>query len=216
MQEAWPVVIEKLKKHSRYPILFRQAFGISHRDSIRKELVVKAIAQFERTLISSGTSKFDLVKKGLATFTPDEAMGEDLFFDITADVKDAECGNCHNAPLFTTLEYANNGLDEISEITGFEDKGRGRTTKDIYDNGKFRIPGIRNIALTAPYMHDGRFETLEEVLEHYDRGGHPSPTVHPLIRPLNLTALEKQQIISFLHTLTDTAFVQTPDFGRPY
>ncbi len=216
MKEVWPQVVKKLKEHRAYPALFRQAFGISDRDSIQKELVVKAIAQFERTLISSGTSKYDRVKKGLATYTPNEAMGEDLFFDITADVKDAECGNCHNAPFFTTFEYANNGLDDVSDVTNFKDKGRGKVTGDIYDNGKFRIPGIRNIALTAPYMHDGRFETLEEVLEHYDTGGHPSPTVHPLIRPLNLTALEKQQIIAFLHTLTDTVFVQNDAYSNPF
>lgn len=216
MKEAWPQVIKKLKQHPEYPILFRKAFGIEDRDLIQKELVVKAIAQFERRLISSGTSKYDLVKKGLATYTTDEAIGEDLFFDITPEVKDAECGNCHNAPFFTTFEYANNGLDEITDVANFEDKGRGQITKDIYDNGKFRIPGIRNVALTAPYMHDGRFETLEEVLEHYNNGGHPSPSVHPLIRPLYLTDLEKQQIIAFLHTLTDTAFVQNEAFANPF
>lgn len=216
MKETWPNVIEKLKRHKTYPILFRKAFGILDRDSIQKELVVKAIAQFERTLISSGTSKYDLVKKGLATFTEDEAIGEDLFFDITIDVKDAECGNCHSGVLFTSLQYANNALDEITDINDFEDKGLGQITNDIYDNGKFKIPGLRNIALTAPYMHDGRFETLEEVLDHYNMGGHPSPTVDPIIRPLNLTDLEKQQIIAFMHTLTDTAFVQNESFSNPW
>ena len=216
MKETWPNVMLKLKNHPVYPVLFRKAFGIENEDEMTRELTVKAIAQFERSMQSSPAAKYDLVKMGKATFTADEAMGEDLFFDITADVKDAECGNCHNAPLFTTNEYANNGLDEIKTLDGFKDPGRGRVTNDKYDNGKFRIPTLRNIALSAPYMHDGRFATLEEVLEHYNKGGHPSPTVHPIIRPLDLSDLEQRQIIAFLHTLTDTVFVENSRLDSPF
>ena len=216
MKESWPNVVKKIKETSDYPQLFRKAFGISNQNEITKELIVKAIAQFERSLVSSPNAKYDQVKKGLATFTPDEAMGEDLFFDISMEVKDAECGNCHNDPLFTTHEFANNGLDEVNDLNDFKDLGYGAITKDKYDNGKFRIPSLRNIAHTAPYMHDGRFATLEEVLDHYDKGGHPSPTVHPIIRPLGLTDLEKKQIIQFLHTLTDTTFFKQAAYDNPF
>jgi cytochrome c peroxidase len=207
MQANWGDIEKRLQAHQAYPVLFRKAFGIEKREELTRDLVVKAIAQFERTLVSSGQSKFDRVRFGLDTFTVDEAMGYDLFFDVSPEVKDADCGNCHNAPLFTDHTFANNGIQAAATLNDFKDNGLGDISKDPYDNGKFKVPTLYNIAITSPYMHDGRFRTLKEVVQHYNQGGQPSPTIHPLVRPLGLTEQEQQQLISFLHTLTDTVFV---------
>ncbi len=212
LHNNWDTLIEKIKQHKEYPSLFEKAFGIQSVSSIHKGLVVKAIAQFERTLVSSRDSKFDKVKRGEATFTPDELIGFDMFFDKSPEYKDAECAHCHNVPLFTTNEYFNNGITEAHDLEDFEDKGLGAITGDRFDIGKFRAPTLRNIELTAPYMHDGRFNSLEEVIEHYSSGGKYSETVSPLIRPLNLTKKEKRQLLAFLKTLTDTTFVKNPEF----
>ncbi|MEM8909373.1 MAG: cytochrome c peroxidase, partial [Bacteroidota bacterium] len=194
LHETWPNVEAKLRRHEHYPQLFRQAFGIQNKGQISRELAVKAIAQFERTLMSSGQSRYDRFRRGELEPTEDERMGYDLFFDISPEVKDADCGNCHNAPLFTTNEYENNGLEMAADLASFSDAGRGAVVKNSYQNGKFRIPSLRNIELTAPYMHDGRFKTLEEVIAHYNHGGHPSPNVNSLVRPLGLTEKEQTQL----------------------
>lgn len=206
LHHTWEAVVEQLQNHSTYPRLFRQAFGIAHSREIDKFLVAKALAQYERTLLSNGTAKFDQVMQGLAEFTADEAAGYDMFFDVTTEHPDAECGHCHNAPLMTTNEYLNNGLNATQSIDDFVDPGYGPVSKNPYDYGKFRVPSLRNITLTAPYMHDGRFQTLEEVIEHYNRGGEVSVNVSPLIRPLNLNNVQKRQLIAFLNTLTDRTF----------
>lgn len=216
MQASWSDIELRLQKHEKYPSLFRGAFGIAHTRELNRDLVVKAIAQFERTLLSSGQSKFDQVRLGIDTFTIDEAVGYDLFFDVSPEAKDAECGNCHNAPLFTDHTFANNGIDAAKTVDDFKDNGLGAISKDPYDNGKFKVPTLINIALTSPYMHDGRFRTLEQVVDHYNNGGHSSPTVDALIRPLGLTDLEKKQLIAFLHTLTDTSFVNNTLVQNPF
>jgi cytochrome c peroxidase len=199
-------VIEKLKAHPTYPLYFRKAFGIDTISQIDKYMVGKAIAQYEKTLIS-GYSKFDQVREEKATFTEDEMAGYNIFFDASSELPDAECGHCHNPPLMTTNEYLNNGISLAKTTEDFTDRGRGGVTNNPYDNGKFRVPTLRNIELTAPYMHDGRFKTLEEVIEHYNSGGHYGPNVSPLIRPLNLNETHKRQLIAFLKTLTDVKFV---------
>jgi len=216
LHENWSNVEQKLRRHSQYPTYFRSAFGIKNKTEITKTLAVKAIAQFERTLVSSGNSRFDQFLKGEIEFTEDEQMGYDLFFDVTPAVKDAECGNCHNAPLLTNNDYTNNGLDAIADLSKFKDLGRGGVLNSIYENGKFRVPSLINIELTAPYMHDGRFQTLDEVIDHYNSGGHPSKTIHSLIRPLNLTKKEKNQLLAFLKTLTDRTFVKHQPFQTPF
>ncbi len=207
LNNSWDNVIEKLKKDSDYPVYFRKAFGITNIDEIDKYLAAKAIAQYEKTLISAN-SKFDSVQVGTAVFTKDEKAGYDIFFDASPDLPDAECGHCHNAPLMTTNEYLNNGITLAKTTEDFRDVGRGGTTGNPYDNGKFRVPSLRNIEKTAPYMHDGRFRTLEEVLNHYNSGGQNGPNTSPLIRPLNLNEMHKRQLIAFLKTLTDRNFVE--------
>ena len=203
LAHEWSRVEWDLRSHPEYRQLFSDAFGIQDTTSLTRELVVKALAQYERSLVSSGTSRYDRFRAGTLELTPDEQMGYDLFFDISPEVKDAECGNCHNAPLFTTNEFVNNGVQGAKTLAEFKDAGRGTITGNRYDNGKFRIPTLRNITLTAPYMHDGRFTTLEEVIDHYNEGGQISPNIHSLVRPLGLTEKEKGQLLAFLHTLTD-------------
>ena len=110
----------------------------------------------------------------------------------------------------------NNGLDSASSLEDFSDTGRGATTGQRYDNGRFRVPSLRNLTLTAPYMHDGRFATMEEVVEHYNRGGHYAENVDPKIRNLHLSVQDKEDLIAFLRTLTDTTFVNHPGFSNPF
>lgn len=216
LHEQWGNVVKKLKRHSDYPTRFRKAFGISKTDEITPDLAQKAIAQFERIMVSGGGAKYDRVLRGEAFFTDEELEGYDMFFDISAHIPDAECGHCHNGPLMTTNDYFNNGIEAASTLFDFPDKGRGLVTSREQDNGKFRAPSLRNIALTAPYMHDGRFNTLEEVLDHYNSGGHYSPNKNPLIYPLRLTDQQKSDVIAFLHTLTDTTYLQNPDLQNPF
>ena len=142
-------------------------------------------------------------------------LGRDLFFDDNPDVPDAECGHCHAPPLFTTNEYFNNGLEEVESIDDFPDLGRGVIT-DRFDNGKFRVPTLRNIEFTAPYMHDGRFVTLDEVLEHYNSGGHPAINVDQNIRPLNLNQEQLDALLAFMKTLSDTEFLNNQEYSNPF
>ncbi|MEM6964546.1 MAG: cytochrome c peroxidase [Bacteroidota bacterium] len=224
LHDTWENVERKLKEHADYPTMFREAFGIGDTDDITRDLAVKAIAQFERTLISHN-SRYDIVKlREEGIFTDSEERGFRMFFDSTSSqglaLPDAECGHCHNAPLMTTDEYFNNGLDSVGSLTDYfeMDAGLGLVTQDTFDNGKFRAPSLRNIALTAPYMHDGRFQTLEEVVDFYNESPHHAhaPNVDANIRPLGLTESQKEDIINFLHTLTDTVFTQNPRFQSPF
>jgi len=217
LHNNWEDVEEKLRKHNDYPTRFRKAFGINNAGEITKELAVKAIAQFERNLVSAN-SKYDRVVRKEEFFEEEELNGFELFFDVPNNLPDAECGHCHNAPLFTVNQYFNNGLDSVGSVEDFVDKGLGAVTNIPFDNGKFRAPSLRNIALTAPYMHDGRFQTLEEVIDHYNEGAHFSDNVDPLIatKGLGLSVQQKKDLIAFLHALTDTSFVNNPDFQNPF
>ena len=195
MGESWDHVVEKLERHADYPALFAQAFDAQ---PITADLVVKAIAQYERTLISAA-SKFDRVMAGAAEFTAQERMGLDLF-----NSEKAECFHCHGTLLLTTNAFHNNGLDEVPD-----DSGRAMVTGSLYDAGKFKAPTLRNVEYTAPYMHDGRFETLEEVVEFYNSGLRNSATVDPLMlsgTAIVLTPEEKAALVAFMKTLSDPAF----------
>lgn len=207
MHANWAVVANKLQQHPEYPDLFFRAFGSSKIDSI---LVTKAIAQFERTLISAN-SKFDKFLLGEATLTVQEQNG----FNIFMDEAKGDCFHCHgsnNNPLWTDNKFHNNGLD-----TNFTDLGLGEITGDPADNGKFKSPSLRNLAFTAPYMHDGRFATLEEVINHYSEGLQPSSTIDPLMKKIsqggvNLTLQEKTDLKAFLLSLSDPIFINNPNF----
>ena len=220
LHDTWENVEQKLRQHPSYPKMFRHAFGINDSQEITREMAAKALAQFERTLISSN-SKFDKVYlQEAGIFTDSEQRGFEMFFDKGAQgsgLPDAECGHCHNEPLMTTDEFFNNGLDSVSSLTEFLDLGLGGVNQDTFDNGKFRAPSLRNIALTAPYMHDGRFQTLEEVIDFYNESPNHinGSNVDVNIRPLELTDSQKQDILNFLHTLTDTVFTTNPAFQNP-
>jgi len=215
MQESWPNVEAKLQAHPVYPKEFRKAFGIANKADISRTHVAMALAQFERTLVSSGNSKFDRFMRGEIFLSDSEFNGFDMFFDVSQSL-DAQCGHCHAAPLFTTNEYRNNGIEPVSGLDNFPDRGRGDVVGDRLENGKFKIPTLRNIEFTAPYMHDGRFTTLAEVIEHYNSGGHQQPNTDPLIYPLGLTQAEKEDILAFLMTLSDTTFLNNPEFQNPF
>lgn len=207
MHSNWDNVVTRLQDHPEYPELFDLAFKTS---TITKALTTKAIAQFERTLISAN-SKFDRYSLGQATLTPQELNGLDIF--LREDKGD--CFHCHgnpNNPLWTDNDFHNNGLD-----TTFSDLGLGGVTGDPGDNGKFRTPSLRNLAYTSPYMHDGRFATLEEVIDHYSEGLKDSPTVDPLMKKVDeggvqLTTQEKADLKAFLLSLSDPSFINNPEF----
>lgn len=220
LHNTWPNVEMKLQRHERYPEMFRKAFGISATDEITRDLTVRAIAQFERIILSSGESKYDRFLRGAYFPTDDEIAGHDMFFDSDDFLPDAECGHCHTGFLMTTNEYRNNGLDSVGplmeDLLNYDDKGLGAVTGRLLDNGLFRIPTLRNIELTAPYMHDGRFATLEEVVEHYNSGGHNTINEDPLLYPLGLTDTQKSQLVAFLRMLTDDQLADNPDLLSPF
>lgn len=212
MAASWPLVEIRLRNHPSYFRLFQEAFGITTKEALTKELVGKALAQFQRTLISAN-SKFDRVMAKTDQFTSAEHRGWKIFFDAGyPDVPMAECSHCHADPLFTNLAYENNGLDEAPNGDEFPDPGRGEITKIKSDMGRFKVPTLRNIAQTAPYMHDGRFATLEEVIDHYNAGGHHAENVNPNVRPLRLADQDKQDLIAFLQTLTDSSALQNSHY----
>jgi len=216
MHEMWPAVINKLKRHPNYPAMFRKAFGINSKSEISKELATKAIAQFERILLTGGNSIYQKQIRGELFFDADQQEGHDLYFNIDVLIPDAECFHCHAAPLMMANDYFNNGIDTVTSLDDFKDTGRGGITGVRFDNGKFKAPTLYNIALTAPYMHDGRFKTLEEVIEHYNSGGHFAENKDGFIRKLGLNRRQKQSLIAFLNTLTDTSYLQNPDVLSPF
>jgi cytochrome c peroxidase len=217
LHAIWPEVIEKLKIHESYPSKFRKAFGINDKSEITKELAAKAIAQFERTILSTN-SKFDKITQGDQTlkYNDLELLGYSLFFDEDPDVPDAECGHCHNTPLGSSDNFFNNGIQTADNIMSFDDIGFGKITGNINDNGKMKAPSLRNIRYTAPYMHDGRFNTLDEVLTHYNEGGLSSPTKDPLIHKLGLNKIYLDAIKAFILTLEDTTYLNNPNLKSPF
>jgi cytochrome c peroxidase len=214
MATDWATVLQRLRQHPEYPERFWKAYGVAP-EEIDSSHIMKALAQFQRVLISND-SKYDRVERGEASFTESEQRGWHIFFDASETLPFSECGHCHLDPLFTTQEFFNNGIEQVDGLAGFPDMGRGAITGIKYDNGKFRVPTLRNIELTAPYMHDGRFQTLEEVIDHYVSGGHFADNVNPNVRELHFTARDKQDLIAFLKTLTDTTFINNVAFSSPF
>lgn len=206
MHDLLPNVINKLRGHSEYPALFKAAFGT---DSITVSLLMKAIAQFERTLIS-GNSKYDRYVRGTESLTPQELNGLNLYTDMSK----GDCNHCHVlGSTFTDFEYRNTGLDSIAV-----DKGRALVTLNPTDDGKFKTPTLRNIALTAPYMHDGRFSNLNEVLNFYNTGFHYTQNLDLNLQTAvkgRLSTQDMLDIIAFLNTLTDTEFTTNSSFSKP-
>ena len=191
MNNTWSNVENILNQDDEYQELFKKAFNIDYIDSTH---VVMAIAQFERTLVSSN-SRYDQYIRGEIQLSPSELNGFAIFNTETGD-----CFHCHGSALFMDNLFHNNGLD----LEPFIDLGDG--------SGRFKTPTLRNIEFSAPYMHDGRFSTLEEVVEHYSSGVLQSSTLDPLMKKistggLQLTNQQKQDLVAFLKTLTDNDFI---------
>lgn len=200
MDEDMANVLEKLRKDARYPPLFQQAFGTPE---ITTERTLKALAQFMLMCVSADT-RYDRYLQGEATALNSlELEGKQVF--------EQKCGNCHQGALLSDFSFRNNGLG-----TRFNpDQGRYAITLQEEDRHKFKVPSLRNVIVTAPYMHDGRFYTLDEVFDHYDRGVQPSPTLDPALQAdgrlgIALTPAERASIRAFLQALTDSAFIRNP------
>jgi cytochrome c peroxidase len=214
MDESLANVANKLSSNSAYPPLFEKAFGSP---KINPEKIALALEQFILTL-TSYRSKFDLAMAGLTKLTPEEQRGFELFmteYEPRMGQRGADCFHCHGGALFTDSQFHNNGLD-VSPV----DPGRAKVTSRDGDLGKFSTPTLRNVALTAPYMHDGRFKTLEEVIEHYSSGVQRSSTLDPNLAKhpaegIQLSSLDKKSLVAFLKTLTDTNLPASFSPNRP-
>lgn len=167
-------------------------------------VITRAISCFERTLIS-GNSRYDAYIHGRkAALSGTEVMGKNLFFS-----ERLACAACHSGFNFTNYAFENNGLYEV-----YADPGRFRLTGEEADRALFKVPSLRNVAITAPYMHDGSVPSLEAVIEHYNTGGKDHPHKSTLLKPLYLNATEKMALVAFLKSLTDDDFLSDPKFQR--
>ncbi|GAA3522807.1 cytochrome c peroxidase [Aquimarina addita] len=206
MGETLANVVAKLNRSDEYKSLFKEAFDI---DSITSPRMLQAFSQF-LVLMVSDNSKYDQYERNEngVTLTEEEQKGMQLFNE--------KCATCHSGPLFTDQSFRNNGLSDT-----FSDTGRALITESSADEGKFMVPTLRNIEVTAPYMHNARFETLEEVLQHYANGVMDSETLDIALRSENnrlgiaMTDSEQAAIISFIKTLTDDSFLTDSKFNNP-
>jgi cytochrome c peroxidase len=216
MNETLANVVMKIQNDKRYTDQFQRAFG---NDSVDSRKISFALEQFMMSIVSHD-SRYDQYLKGSVNFNESELRGKNLFFsesDPINNIKGAECFHCHGGFNFTNNEYHNNGLDEDN---GFKDFGRYEVTKNISDQAKFKVPSLRNIALTPPYMHDSRFKNLDEVLNHYNSGVKNSTTLSILLQHsltgLNLNSQDIKDLIAFLNTLTDFSYINNPEYKNPF
>jgi cytochrome c peroxidase len=209
MHETLGSAVAKVSADKDYHRLFANAFGSTE---ITSDKIARALEQFLLVQVSFD-SKFDHVMNGTAKFTDEEARGFILFnteYDPYHGQYGADCFHCHGGTMLQSQSFANNGLD-----SAFRDLGRFNVTKRAGDEGKFAVPSLRNVAVTAPYMHDGRFRTLEQVVEHYCTGMKRSPTLDPNLAKhpdggVPLSAEDKRALVAFLKTLTDEKFLPQP------
>jgi len=219
MNESVDHVIQKLTSDQQYKDQFTRAFGSSEITKSRMEL---ALEQFMNSIVSVD-SKYDRFLSGATTLDSNEERGRVLFFAEYnpgfPNLSGADCQHCHAGVNFKNDKYLNNALDSDANM---QDNGRMNATGRASDKGKFKVTSLRNIALTPPYMHDGRFKTLEEVVDHYNSGMVNSSTIDPaLIYPLNngglrLSAADKRDLIAFLKTLTDNVMLHNPEYSDPF
>jgi cytochrome c peroxidase len=218
MNETLDNVIDKLSNNEEYHDQFSRAFGSPEVTAKKMSL---AMEQFMLSIVSY-QSKYDKFLAGNLQLTASEERGRKLFFEeynpFFPDQSGADCAHCHSGRNFENDEYMNNGLDTDADIT---DIGREEVTQNQNDKAKFKVTTLRNIELTAPYMHDGRFQTLEEVVEHYNSGIRTSATVDPTVMNtqstgLLLTGQDKQDLVNFLKTLTDNTFLNNSEYASPF
>lgn len=216
MFDNLPNVVSKLSAMKKYSDQFLRAFGSREITDTRISL---ALEQFMNSILSN-QSKYDQYLAGKATLTPSEENGRKLFFQeynqFFPSLSGAECAHCHSGFNFTNNDYMNNGLDTDASIT---DKGRENVTHNTADRAKFKVPSLRNIELTPPYMHDGRFNTLEEVVEHYNSGLKASSYIDPALdntrhTGLRLSTNQKKDLVNFLKTLTDYSLAKNTAYSE--
>ncbi|NID10292.1 cytochrome-c peroxidase [Fibrivirga algicola] len=205
MGDSLANVLVKVRTSGRYRPLFKAAYGT---DSITSERFLKSLAQFMLTMVSANSGYDKFVRKEANAALPDAAQRGLVLFQ-------AKCASCHKEPFFTDKSFRNNGLGK-STMVSVDDQGRGAITGQTADKYKFRVPSLRNVEFTPPYMHDGRFSTLQQVLRHYATGVQDSPQLDPLLKQngqlgIPMTQQEQNDIITFLFTLTDYSFISNPD-----
>ncbi len=218
MHESLENVVAKLSVDPAYTDQFVRAFGT---DVITSERIALALEQFMHAIVSYN-SKYDQYLAGLVALSPSEERGRELFFaeynPFFPELSGADCGHCHSGSNFENDRYMNNGLDTDASML---DIGREAVTGNSADRGKFKVTTLRNIEVTFPYMHDGRFATLEEVIDHYNAGIQPSSTLEPEMENTRLTGLfltdsDKADLIAFLKTLTDYDLLNNPAYSDPF
>ncbi len=218
MDETLENVVKKIAIKPMYQELFKVAFPDKEISSLTISL---ALEQFMNAIVSNN-SKYDRFLRNEVAFTASEERGRILFFKGFDPVNKAEsganCAQCHNGANFENNQYMNNGLDLASN---FKDIGREKVTSNYYDRAKFKVPSLRNIEVTAPYMHDGRFKTLEEVVEHYNSKVVNSFSLNPTLasisrKGLQLSQQQKDDLVAFLKTLTDKDLLTNTQFSNPF
>jgi cytochrome c peroxidase len=218
MNETLPNVVAKLSNSQMYRDQFIRAFGS---EEINPEKMSLAMEQFMLTIVSN-QSKYDQYLAGQVQLTASEERGRILFSaeynPFFPELSGADCAHCHGGANFENDQYMNNGIDAEADIV---DIGRQAVTQNPGDRGKFKVPSLRNVAVTAPYMHDGRFKTLEEVIDHYNADIRESSTVDPALlntkqTGLLLTPQDKEDLINFLKTLTDDVFLANEEYKSPF
>lgn len=200
MDEDIVSVVQKLQKHDRYPSVFYKAFEDS---TITGAHLLKALSQFQLTLVSAN-AKYDQVQKGQAQFSEQEQRGYLIF--------QKECSTCHTEPLFSNYSFANNALPVDTTLNDF---GKGMLTRQNQDSLRFKIPSLRNLKYSYPYMHDGRFRKLNQVLDHYTKLSEEEIAQSDLEKPIVLSVKEKIDLQAFLLTLNDDEFVFNPQHQFP-
>lgn len=195
-------ITERLKENELYVYLSLEAY----QREIDPYVITRAIATFERSLLS-GNSSYDayFFQNKNQALSPQQKAGLELF-----NSEKTNCFQCHSGFNFTNYAFENNGLYEE-----YLDEGRFRLTNDAADVALFKTPSLRNVAITAPYMHDGSMKNLQEVVAHYNSGGENHPHKNQLIKPLNLSKKEQENLISFLQSLTDESFINNKHFQKP-
>lgn len=199
MDETLDRVIGKLQADPNYRQLFRNAFGS---DTINSQKMFRAMAQFMGAMVSAN-AKYDKVQRGTASFTAEESAGQTVY--------QTKCASCHPAPLFTDYSFRNVGIKPGSKI----DSGRAHITLSADDLYKFKVPSLRNLGYSAPYLHDGRFNTLDEVLDQMENGIYKTPSLDPLLENgIKLTTEERSNLKAFLRTLNDDTYVNDQRFAE--
>jgi len=219
MGQSLDISVKKINADKQYSPLFKLVYGD---EKITADRIIKAISQFERTLISCN-SRYDQYLRGAYQPTKQEMNGMELFNNgpnPEKAIRGANCAHCHGGPKTYMELFHNNGLDSIPKDAGIE-----TLTGLPSDRGRFKVPTLRNIALTAPYMHDGRFKTLNEVIDHYSDHVLESASLSTVFRgesnetggkTLKLTPIEKRELVAFLNMLTDETFITDPRFSDPH